>query len=110
MYSFALAYPYSYSRCAALVKRLARRKGPEIPEEELQSELPSHPLRSREIIQAETLTKSVVKTSPTTGFLPPKKTQGHRNSRNRKLKEITQNSSKNLRFPAFLDQNLKDTF
>ena len=47
-----------------------------------------------------------------TGFFcaPPKKTQGHRNSRNRKLKKITQNSSKNLRFPAFLDQNLKDTF
>ena len=63
MYSFALAYPYSYSRCAALVKRLARRKGPEIPEEE-QSESPSE--RSREIIRAETLTKSVVKTSPIT--------------------------------------------
>ena len=62
MYSFALAYPYSYSRCAALVKRLARRKGPEIPEEE-QSESSE---RSREIIRAETLTKSVVKTSPIT--------------------------------------------
>ena len=69
MYSFALAYPYSYSRCAALVKRLARRKGPEIPEEELQSESPSHAPRSGEIIRAETLTKSVVKTSPITMFL-----------------------------------------
>ena len=68
MYSFALAYPYSYSRCAALVKRLARRKGPEIPEEELQSESPSHHPRSREIIRAETLTKSVVKSSPITMF------------------------------------------
>ena len=68
MYSFALAYPYSYSRCAALVKRLARRKGPEIPEEELQSESPSHHPRSREIIRAETLTKSVVKTRPITMF------------------------------------------
>ena len=41
---------------------------------------------------------------------PLKKTQGRPNSRNRKLKKITQNSCKNLHFPAFLDQNLKDTF
>ena len=41
---------------------------------------------------------------------PQKKTQGHKNSRNRKLKKIIQNSSKNLWFPAFLAQILKDTF
>ena len=40
----------------------------------------------------------------------PEKNQGHQNSRNRKLKKITQNSRKNLHFPAFLDQNLKYTF
>ena len=66
VYSFALTFPYSYSRCAALVKRLSRRKGPELPEEEEEEDgedldIPKEPRRrSREIIRVETLAKSVV--------------------------------------------------
>ena len=64
VYSFALTFPYSYSRCTALVKRLSRRKGPELAEEEEQEDsldIPKEPGRqSREIIRVETLAKSVV--------------------------------------------------
>ena len=36
---------------------------------------------------------------------PQKKTQGHQNTRNRKLKELTQTSSKYLRFQAFFEDS-----
>ena len=68
VYSFALTFPYSYSRCNALVKRLSRRKGPELEEEEENGlddgdlDIPKEPKRrTREIIRVETLAKSVVR-------------------------------------------------
>lgn len=65
VYSFALSYPYSYSRSVAMLKRLAKRKGPEINEDnndlELQRENEEEVRgKSREIIRVETLAKSVV--------------------------------------------------
>ena len=61
IYSFALSYPYSYSRCMAMLKRLAKRKGPEPKEDDEDGEEQTPKNLSREIIRVETIAKSIVR-------------------------------------------------